>query len=351
MNVCFLFERNTDSYKFIFDSRLIITHTYFLFFKRSAMSRLHCIFNTFTRYFPRISVSLLILWSCWSIIFRILTYIPGFEKISILTLEIITIIPAVLSLWSYFTVLQQGPGSPLDIPLLVVYDYIEDANGNPVGSYSPPEEFVSSSIQCKKDGGFRFCSKCKCWKPDRSHHCSGCQKCVLKMDHHCPWFGDCIGFRNYRYFIHFLAWTNVYLFVITCIAAYTLWQLFVYDSWSIDYFSLHQLFVFSLGAIFSISLFIFMLFTVYQLAVNKTTIETYESQRTRTGSRRANPFDLGYWNNCKYVMGNNIMEWVLPIPKSGKKDLYNLGVCFPLNRPINNDTEMIARLSGEFSRM
>lgn len=75
------------------------------------------------------------------------------------------------------------------------------------------------TIEVKKDGSKRYCSKCNQLKPDRSHHCSGCNACTLKMDHHCPWVCNCVGFGNYKYFVQFVAYGSTYclvLFVICC---------------------------------------------------------------------------------------------------------------------------------------
>jgi hypothetical protein len=48
------------------------------------------------------------------------------------------------------------------------------------------------------------CNKCMLLKPARAHHCSICKRCVLKMDHHCPWVDNCVGFKNYKFFLLFL---------------------------------------------------------------------------------------------------------------------------------------------------
>lgn len=50
----------------------------------------------------------------------------------------------------------------------------------------------------------RLCKKCNYPKPRRCHHCSVCNTCTMRMDHHCPWLSNCVGLRNYRYFLSFL---------------------------------------------------------------------------------------------------------------------------------------------------
>ena len=61
-----------------------------------------------------------------------------------------------------------------------------------------------------------YCEACNAWKPQRARHCKQCGKCVLRFDHHCPWIGNCVGYHNYKYFIHFVFWcwlaTTLYFF-------------------------------------------------------------------------------------------------------------------------------------------
>lgn len=54
-------------------------------------------------------------------------------------------------------------------------------------------------------GSDAWCSYCDNEIPVRAHHCHQCKKCVLTFDHHCGWVGQCIGQRNHRPFVAFVA--------------------------------------------------------------------------------------------------------------------------------------------------
>ncbi|EPS68199.1 hypothetical protein M569_06570, partial [Genlisea aurea] len=221
-------------------------------------------------------------------------------------------------LWSYFSVVFTDPGSvpPNWGPEVDV----ESGDTEALAAVELPENVENRP---------RFCRKCNQLKPPRCHHCSVCGRCVLKMDHHCVWVVNCVGARNYKYFLLFLFYT----FLETTVVALSLLPHFI------AFFSDGEIpgtpgtlattfLAFVLNLAFALSVMGFLIMHMTLVAANTTTIEAYEKKTTPKWR-----YDLGKKRNFEQVFGLDKKYWF--IPSYSKEDLKRLPAIQGLEYPTN----------------
>eukprot|EP01054_Gregarina_sp_Poly1_P001659 Gregarina_sp_Poly_1__1658@NODE_1423_length_4176_cov_171_726211_g946_i0_p1_GENE_NODE_1423_length_4176_cov_171_726211_g946_i0NODE_1423_length_4176_cov_171_726211_g946_i0_p1_ORF_typecomplete_len737_score64_76Ank_2/PF12796_7/7_2e02Ank_2/PF12796_7/0_00021Ank_2/PF12796_7/4e11Ank_2/PF12796_7/1_2e14DHHC/PF01529_20/1_2e03DHHC/PF01529_20/8_6e28Ank_5/PF13857_6/3_6e03Ank_5/PF13857_6/0_00049Ank_5/PF13857_6/8_8e13Ank_5/PF13857_6/6_7e08Ank_4/PF13637_6/0_00089Ank_4/PF13637_6/0_014Ank_4/PF13637_6/2_3e13Ank_3/PF1 len=71
----------------------------------------------------------------------------------------------------------------------------------------------------------KVCFTCHHIRPFRSYHCADCVACIRRFDHHCVWVDNCVGLRNQRPFIVFLATLTIAL-----ICYFFMFASYCYDS-------------------------------------------------------------------------------------------------------------------------
>ncbi|XP_056600947.1 palmitoyltransferase ZDHHC15A [Triplophysa dalaica] len=160
-------------------------------------------------------------------------------------------------------------------------------------------------------GAIRFCHDCQLIKPDRCHHCSVCQTCVLKMDHHCPWLNNCIGFSNYKFFMLFLLYSLLYCLLIVTTVTPTfirLWLGQLFDTCV----KLHVLFLMLVSAMFAVTLSFLLIFHIWLLTRNKTTLEWLSVPFFADGPS-SEVFDVGARANFLQVFGMKKALWPFPV--------------------------------------
>ncbi|TKY61217.1 S-acyltransferase 12 [Spatholobus suberectus] len=180
-----------------------------------------------------------------------------------------------------------------------------------------------------------YCSRCQNGKPPRCHHCSICQRCVLKMDHHCVWVVNCVGARNYKYFLLFL----LYTFLETALDCLALVPSFIRFFGGSKNHSLSPggfaiIFLASiLNLAFALSLLCFVVTHVSLLLSNTTSVEVHEKKK---GVRWR--YDLGWKKNFEQVFGTKKALWLFPL--FSKEDLDNIPALRGIEFPTHSDIDV-----------
>ncbi|CAM8957450.1 unnamed protein product [Rhodiola kirilowii] len=147
----------------------------------------------------------------------------------------------------------------------------------------------------------KYCKVCNIFRPPRSSHCAICDNCVQKFDHHCPWLGQCIGLRNYRFYLAFILSSLVFFgYILT----FSCWRIHkriqtsgtgfigLIKNWP----ETMALATFSFAAAwFSLGLSGLHL---YLVAINQTGYEKFRQRYATSG----NPFNKGILSNVKEAL-------------------------------------------------
>ncbi|KAL1822473.1 hypothetical protein ACET3Z_009251 [Daucus carota] len=142
----------------------------------------------------------------------------------------------------------------------------------------------------------KYCETCLLFRPPRASHCSICNNCVERFDHHCPWVGQCIGARNYRFYIFFISFSTIlcmYVFVFSLLnlveQPISMWKAMSRDMTSVVLVVYCFVAVWFVGGL--------SLFHLYLMSTNQT---TYENFRYRYDKRK-NPYNRGIVSNLKEI--------------------------------------------------
>lgn len=287
-------------------------------------------------WFPRFGVNFLTTWAIYVLLFKLaFSYYHGFFRFLFATTGTFFYLMCTIS---YYRTVSNGGASPLDIPGFLVR--VEDLEA---GMASPPPA-VFNNVTAKDNGEMRFCSKCNCWKPDRTHHCRSCKKCILRMDHHCPWFSSCIGFRNHKFFVQFLSYVILLCLICFCASIWALVRYFADEEYKQHYPTLSWIALCLTSGVMGLAVTAFGGYSIYLVFTNQTTLEMMEAVRYKSSipsqeyrfqeapdSRSVgNIFDLGWRDNWCELMGNSVIEWILPIMNKNMSD----GTSFPINEVL-----------------
>jgi len=164
----------------------------------------------------------------------------------------------------------------------------------------------------------KYCSTCRIYRPPRSVHCDDCSACIERLDHHCPWVGNCIGKRNYSWF---LAFVNVSALLVIYSFGMAIWNLKKLadnfkdssnisedEAWRLAMReSPYSMILLGIALVFGAFIFTLCGYHHYLLCANNTTNENLKKTFTAT----SNPFKQKYFDNLNEICSirGNKMLW------------------------------------------
>jgi len=124
------------------------------------------------------------------------------------------------------------------------------------------------------------------------------------MDHHCPWVNNCVGFRNYKYFMMLLIYGGLNLWFVFFTYTEVIGDAILdenVDTVILFTMILMYMLVLAMGVIVSA----FCLFHLWLIIVRKTTLEFCEKSKSK-------PYGKSRYGNFVEVFGKNPLVWFIP---------------------------------------
>ncbi|CAK94793.1 unnamed protein product (macronuclear) [Paramecium tetraurelia] len=230
--------------------------------------------------------------------------------------------------------------APFTIQILLIWSHYQIVNTHP-----GPIKITKTPIELMKEKNCSIkaiklnekyldqkCEKCENWKPPKTHHCQTCNICVHYRDHHCAWLNCCVGYKNLKYFSQFLVYFTILLFMHcnSCVISIVkfAYQIHIEGLINLTLTSFWaQISVFEvttklLQFIISIGAYLIVSNLLKDKLIQLPDLTTYNEQR----AGKYSSYEV-YSSKLKRLLGNNFIQWILPIPN--KLALNYLELTFP----------------------